>query len=101
MNVALSELPDFTCLPRQGRGRAPPVRHRAVADPGLHGREAYRDAKATGISKRPIVEILIPSTLDDSLAPPGQHVASLFCQQFAWDLPTAAAGTTSARPRPT
>ncbi len=35
-----------------------------------------------GWSKKPIVEILIPSTIDDSLAPEGQHVASLFCQHF-------------------
>ena len=86
MNVALSELPDFTCLP----GKAVAEHHQCgiVLSPTLdYMDEAYRDAKATGISKRPIVEILIPSTLDDSLAPPGQHVASLFCQQFAWDLP--------------
>lgn len=86
MNVALSELPDFTCLP----GKAVAEHHQCgiVLAPTLdYMDEAYRDAKATGISKRPIVEILIPSTLDDSLAPPGQHVASLFCQQFAWDLP--------------
>jgi phytoene dehydrogenase-like protein len=34
-------------------------------------------------SRQPIVEMLIPSTLDDSLAPPGRHVASLFCQHVA------------------
>jgi phytoene dehydrogenase-like protein len=39
------------------------------------------------MSKKPIVEMLIPSTVDDSLAPPGKHVASLFCQQFAPELP--------------
>ncbi len=44
---------------------------------------AWRDAKSFGWSRKPIVEMLIPSTVDDSLAPPGQHVASLFCQQFA------------------
>jgi phytoene dehydrogenase-like protein len=44
---------------------------------------AFRDAKSFGWSRKPIVEMLIPSTLDSSLAPPGQHVASLFCQQFA------------------
>ena len=38
------------------------------------------DARAHGWSREPIVEMLIPSTLDDTLAPPGQHVASLFCQ---------------------
>jgi phytoene dehydrogenase-like protein len=48
---------------------------------------AFTDAKQFGMSKKPIVEILIPSTVDDSLAPPGQHVASLFCQQFAPQLP--------------
>jgi phytoene dehydrogenase-like protein len=40
-----------------------------------------------GWSKQPIVEMLIPSTVDDSLAPPGQHVASLFCQHVAPQLP--------------
>src|SRR3546814_11905581 len=48
---------------------------------------AFLDAKQYGWSKAPIVEMLIPSTIDDSLAPPGQHVASLFCQQFAPELP--------------
>ena len=52
--------------------------------------QAYLDAKAGGWSKRPIVEMLIPSTLDDSLAPPGQHVASLFCQHVAPVLPNDA-----------
>ena len=47
---------------------------------------AYTDARANGWSKEPIVEMLIPSTLDDSLAPPGQHVASLFCQHVAPEL---------------
>jgi phytoene dehydrogenase-like protein len=49
--------------------------------------EAFIDAKHRGWSRRPIVEMLIPSTVDDSLAPPGCHVASLFCQQFAPELP--------------
>ena len=44
---------------------------------------AYLDARAHGISREPIVEMVIPSTLDDSLAPKGMHVASLFCQHFA------------------
>jgi phytoene dehydrogenase-like protein len=48
---------------------------------------AYRDALAEGWSREPIVEMLIPSTLDDSLAPPGRHVASLFCQHVAPQLP--------------
>ena len=44
---------------------------------------AYLDARAQGWSREPIVEMLIPSTLDDSLAPAGHHVASLFCQHVA------------------
>jgi phytoene dehydrogenase-like protein len=48
---------------------------------------AYFDARLQGWSKEPIVEVLIPSTLDDSLAPKGQHVASMFCQHVAPELP--------------
>src|SRR5262249_29088954 len=44
---------------------------------------AYLDARSGGIAQQPIVEMVIPSTLDDSLAPEGAHVASLFCQHFA------------------
>ncbi len=86
MNVALSELPDFTCLP--GKVEAEHHQSGIVIAPSLdYMDEAYRDAKTLGWSRRPIVEMLIPSTVDDSLAPPSQHVASLFCQQFAPLLP--------------
>jgi phytoene dehydrogenase-like protein len=79
MNVALSELPRFTCLPEPGEHHQSGI----IIAPTLdYMDEAFLDAKRYGWSKRPIVEMLIPSTVDDSLAPPGQHVASLFCQQF-------------------
>jgi phytoene dehydrogenase-like protein len=45
--------------------------------------QAFFDAKSLGWSREPIVEILIPTTVDDSLAPEGKHVASLFCQHVA------------------
>lgn len=89
MNVALSELPDFTALP----GRTLAEHHTAgiIMAPSLaYMDQAYLDAKAGGWSKRPIVEMLIPSTLDDSLAPSGRHVASLFCQHVAPLLPNGA-----------
>jgi phytoene dehydrogenase-like protein len=89
MNVALSELPDFKVLP----GRALAEHHTSgiIMAPSLaYMDQAYLDAKAGGWSKQPIVEVLIPSTLDDSLAPPGQHVASLFCQHVAPALPNGA-----------
>jgi len=48
---------------------------------------AFQDARDHGWSRAPVVEVLIPSTLDDSLAPQGAHVASLFCQHVAPELP--------------
>ncbi|MEX0941814.1 MAG: NAD(P)/FAD-dependent oxidoreductase [Pseudomonadales bacterium] len=78
MNVALSRLPEFTarqtphCL-EGGIIMAPSL---AYMD------EAYSDARRNGWSRHPVVEMLIPSLVDNTLAPPGQHVASLFCQHF-------------------
>ena len=86
MNVALSELPDFTCLP--GKTRAAHHTAGIILAPTLkYMEQAYFDARQHGWSRKPIVEVLIPSTLDDTLAPPGQHVASLFCQHVAPQLP--------------
>jgi phytoene dehydrogenase-like protein len=86
MNVALSELPDFTCLP----GRELADHHTAgiILGPSLaYMEQAYFDARTHGWSKKPIVEMVISSALDPTLAPPGQHVASLFCQHVAPELP--------------
>ena len=44
------------------------------------------DAARDGWAKQPIIEMLIPTTLDPSLAPKGKHVASLFCQHFRFNL---------------
>ena len=80
MNVALSGLPRFACLPEPGPHHGAGI----ILAPSLaYMDRAYLDARAGGMSERPIVEMVIPSTLDDSLAPPGAHVASLFCQHFA------------------
>ncbi len=84
MNVALSQLPRFTCLPQPGEHHQSGI----IIAPTLDYMDrAFTDAKQYGWSKKPIVEMLIPSVADDSLAPVGQHVASLFCQQFAPILP--------------
>ncbi|MDQ2860124.1 MAG: NAD(P)/FAD-dependent oxidoreductase [Pseudomonadota bacterium] len=86
MNVALSELPNFTCLPSAGRAE----HHGAsiVIAPSLrYLDQAFMDARQFGWARAPAIEMHIPSVLDDSLAPPSQHVASLFCQQFAPTLP--------------
>ncbi|QJR14910.1 phytoene desaturase family protein [Usitatibacter palustris] len=86
MNVALSELPDFTCLP----GKTQQLHHQSgiILAPTLaYMDRAYASAREDGWSREPIVEVLIPSTVDDTLAPKGQHVASLFCQHFRYKLP--------------
>jgi phytoene dehydrogenase-like protein len=86
MNLALSALPSFTALP----GAAVADHHTAgiILAPSLpHMDRAYDDARRDGWSREPIIEMLIPSALDDTLAPPGAHVASLFCQHVAPELP--------------
>lgn len=84
MNVALSALPDFSCQPGMGEHLQAGI---IIAPTMDYMDQAFTDAKARGWSRAPIVEMLIPSIIDDSLAPPGAHVASLFCQQFAPELP--------------
>jgi phytoene dehydrogenase-like protein len=84
MNVALSALPSFTALPGAGDHLTAGI----ILAPSLgYMDRAWQDARAHGWSREPVVEVLIPSTLDDSLAPEGQHVASLFCQHVAPELP--------------
>jgi phytoene dehydrogenase-like protein len=79
MNVALSELPDFSALP--GRASQPHHASGIIIGPSLRYMEqAYFDARTDGWSRAPVVEMLIPSVVDPSLAPTGKHVASLFCQ---------------------
>lgn len=81
INVALSELPDFSCLP--GTQAQPHHASGIVFAPSLrYMDQAWLDAEAHGFSRAPIVEMVIPSVVDDSLAPKDAHVASLFCQQF-------------------
>jgi phytoene dehydrogenase-like protein len=80
MNVALSKLPDFFALPGMGDHLTAGI----ILAPSLsYMDQAYRDCVRAGWSRAPIVEMVVPSTLDDSLAPPGTHVASLFCQHVA------------------
>lgn len=84
INVALTELPDFSCAP--GTRLQP---HHAsgilIGDSLRYFERAWFDARSKehnpGWAREPVVELVISSTLDDSLAPAGQHVASLFCQQ--------------------
>src|SRR5262252_6956242 len=86
INVALSELPDFSCLPNVSAAAQPHHASGIIFGSSLRYMDrAWHDAVANGFASAPIVEMLVPSTVDDSLAPAGAHVASLFCQQFKPD----------------
>jgi phytoene dehydrogenase-like protein len=86
MNVALSELPQFPALPASDA--QPHHRSGIIMAPSLEFMDrAFSSARELGWSREPIVEMLIPSTVDDTLAPSGKHVASLFCQHFRYALP--------------
>jgi phytoene dehydrogenase-like protein len=80
INVALNALPSFTALPGAGDHLTAGI----IMGPSLgYMDRAWQDARTHGWSREPVVEVLIPSTLDETLCPPGQHVASLFCQHVA------------------
>lgn len=83
VNLALSELPDFTCLP----GVGPHHRGAISISPSVHYLErAYDEAKYGDFSSRPYMDIVIPSMLDPDMAPPGEHVMSIFVQYAPSDL---------------
>lgn len=85
MNVALSELPRFTSLATQSDELFTGT---LEICPSLdYMRQAYRDALVQGWSNAPIVSMWLPTTQDNTLAPPGGHVMSLFCQHFQRHLP--------------
>jgi phytoene dehydrogenase-like protein len=85
MNVALSELPRFSSMSGQGDFH---FKGAIELSPSLsYLSDAYADAKTMGWSRKPVISMQVPSTQDDSLCPPGNHVASLFCQHFQRHLP--------------
>ncbi|NJO13042.1 MAG: NAD(P)/FAD-dependent oxidoreductase, partial [Gammaproteobacteria bacterium] len=83
VNLALSELPDFTCLP----GVGPHHRGSISISPSVDYLEhAFDDARAGGFSRRPYMDIIFPSAIDPNMAPPGKHVASIFVQYAPYDI---------------
>lgn len=81
MNVALSELPRFASL--DGTDDEAKLTGTINIAPSLGYLErAYDDAKAGAWAREPVVSMCLPSIVDDTLAPPGCHVMSLFCQHF-------------------
>ena len=81
VNLALDALPDFTCLPADGSNGRAYLRGAISISPSVAYLErAYDDAKYGEISRRPYMDIVIPSMIDPSMAPPGKHVMSIFVQ---------------------
>jgi phytoene dehydrogenase-like protein len=77
VNLALGELPDFTCLP----GRGAHLRGAISISPSVDYLErAYDEAKYGEVSRQPYMDIVIPSLIDPGMAPPGKHVMSIFVQ---------------------
>jgi phytoene dehydrogenase-like protein len=77
VNLALSGLPNFTCLPGEG----PHLRGAISISPSIEYLErAYDDAKYGEFSRHPYMDIVIPSMIDPGMAPPGKHVMSIFVQ---------------------
>jgi phytoene dehydrogenase-like protein len=83
VNLALGELPRFSCLPEPG----PHLRGAFSISPSIdYLEQAYDDAKYGEISRRPYMDIIIPSMLDPGMAPPGKHVMSIFVQYAPYQL---------------
>ena len=83
VNLALDALPDFACLPGDG----PHLRGAMSISPSIDYLErAYDDAKYGSFSRRPYLDIVIPSTIDPTMAPPGKHVMSIFVQYAPYHL---------------
>ena len=83
VNLALAGLPDFTCLP----GVGPHLRGAISISPTVDYLErAYDDAKYGEFSRHPYMDIVIPSMIDPGMAPPGQHVMSIFVQYAPYAL---------------
>jgi len=85
INLALSEVPDFKCLP----GNTPGPQHRGtihISPTRNYIEKAYDCAKYGYISENPVIEATIPSSIDDTVAPKGKHVMSMFTQYFPYKL---------------
>lgn len=85
MNLALRELPDFACLP----GKAQGAQHEGFISfkPSKAGIDDAVEAVRKGnLPREPLITMVIPSTADDSLAPPGHHVACIHSQHYPYTL---------------
>jgi phytoene dehydrogenase-like protein len=83
VNLALAELPNFTCMP----GVGPHLRGAISISPSVEYLErAYDDAKYGAFSRHPYMDVIIPSMIDPHMAPPGKHVMSIFVQYAPYNI---------------
>ena len=83
VNLALDALPNFKCL----SGAGPHLRGAISISPSVEYMErAYDDAKYGNFSRRPYVDMVIPTLTDPSVAPPGKHILSCFVQYAPYKL---------------
>ena len=83
VNLSLSALPDYTCLPGEG----PHHRGAISISPSMEYLErAYDDAKYGEFSRRPYMDTIFPSVIDPTMAPPRKHVMSCFVQYAPFKL---------------
>jgi phytoene dehydrogenase-like protein len=83
VNLALAELPNFTCMP----GVGPHLRGAISISPSIEYLErAYDDAKYGEFSRHPYMDVIIPSMIDPHMAPPGKHVMSIFVQYAPYNV---------------
>ena len=81
INLAVSELPRFTCMPDRGGAVGPEHRGTIHINSMPEDLErAYEDARRGITATRPVIEMVIPTSVDATLAPPGHHIVNLFVQ---------------------
>jgi phytoene dehydrogenase-like protein len=83
VNLALNGLPEFTCLPGEGDHLRGAISFSPSID---YMEQAYDDAKSGRFSRRPYIDMVIPTLVDPSMAPPGKHVMSCFVQYAPYRL---------------
>jgi phytoene dehydrogenase-like protein len=83
VNLAVDRLPDFSCLPGEGEHLRGAISYSAAVD---DMELAYDDAKYGHWSRRPYIDMIIPTLVDPTMAPPGKHVISCFVQYAPYHL---------------
>ncbi len=91
INCAVNKLPDFFCIPNDPSGKPGPQHHGTVhfEDKMDDIDNAYRESSTGRPASRPVIEMTIPSALDNTISPSGQHVVQLFVQYAPYEIDPA------------